>query len=148
MLGSAEERDEAERVVQRRLDMVREERAEHEDPPQSEDDARDRGEQLDERPDNAAHPTRSQLAEIQADRDRERCRHNQSDQGADCGAVDEGKRAEDVLDRVPRAAGDEAESEGVERVPRQLEDLPDDRANENQAREGRSHGDAVESEVA
>ena len=48
----------------------------------------------------------------------------------------------------PRAAGDEAESEDVERVPRQLEDLPDDRANENQAREGRSHGDAVKSEVA
>ena len=31
---------------------------------------------------------------------------------------------------------------------RQLEDLPDDRANENQARERRGHRDAVESEIA
>ena len=148
MLGIAEERDEAERVVQRRLDVVGEERPEDEDPPQSKDDARDRGEQLDERPDNAAHPTRSQLAEIQADRDRERCRHDQSDQGADDCPVDEWQRAKDVLHRVPGTPSDEAESEGVERVPRQLEDLPDDRASENQARESRGHGDAVESEIA
>ena len=46
---AAEERDEAERAVQPRLDVVGDERAEHEDPPEPEHDARDRGEHLDER---------------------------------------------------------------------------------------------------
>ena len=47
--GGAEERDEPERAVQRRLDVVSQDRAEHEDAPEPEHDARDRGERLDER---------------------------------------------------------------------------------------------------
>ena len=52
--GGAEERDEAERAVHRGLDVVAEDRAEHEDAPEPDHDARDRGERLDERRHRAA----------------------------------------------------------------------------------------------
>ena len=70
--GAAEERDPAEHRVERRLDVVAHERAEDEDPPEPEHDARDRGEHLDERADHAADAARREQAEEERDRDRER----------------------------------------------------------------------------
>ena len=43
-------------LVQPGLDVIRRERAEHEDPPETEHDARDGGQHLDERPDHPADP--------------------------------------------------------------------------------------------
>ena len=48
-----EERDEAERRVESRLDVVAQKRSEDEDAPETDDDARDRRERLDERRDRA-----------------------------------------------------------------------------------------------
>ena len=148
LLRAAEERDETERAVQPRLDVIGEERAEHEDAPQPEHDARDRGEQLDERPDDAAHATRSQLAEVEADRDGERGRDDERDERGDRRPVDERQRAEDVLDRIPGPPGDEAEAEVVERGAGQREDLPDDRADEDETRERGGQRQAVERKIA
>ena len=91
-------------AVQPGLDVVREERPQHQDSPEPEHDARNRSEQLDERADDATHASGRQLAEIEADRDRERRREHERDERAHRRPVDEGQRAEDVLDRVPGRA--------------------------------------------
>ena len=67
---AAEERDEAEMAVEPGLEILADERPENEDSPETEHDARDRREQLDERGDHGARPARCQLAQIEPDRDR------------------------------------------------------------------------------
>ena len=55
-LRRSEERDEPERAVQGRLDVLLDERREHDDPPEAEDHARNRGQHLDQRTDHRADP--------------------------------------------------------------------------------------------
>ncbi len=127
-----EERDEAERRVQRRLDVVAQERDEHEDPPEPDHDARNRGERLDER----RHRARGSSAE-RARSGRARSRSRAASRGAsaptdgDGGAEEEGAGAEVMVDRVPADVRDEAEPERREREPRALDDLVDDQADED-----------------
>ena len=66
-----EQRDEAEVVVQPRLDVGLEERPHDEDPPQAEHDARDRGQELDQHPDRRAQP---RVARARSGRGRSRSR--------------------------------------------------------------------------
>ena len=147
LLRVAEEGNEAQAAMQPGLDVVREKRPQHQDSPEPEHDARYGSEQLDERADDAAHASRRQLAEIEADRDRKRRREHERDERAHGGPVDEGQRAEDVLHRVPGAGRDEPQTETVEGVAREPEDLPDDRADECQARNGGGRGQAVQREI-
>ncbi len=67
----AEDRDPAEGGVQPRLDVGLEERADQVDADQADDDARDRGEHLHQRPDHRGHPAGRHQREEQADRDAE-----------------------------------------------------------------------------
>ncbi len=62
--------------------------AEHEDAPQADDDARDRREQLDQRPDHGTHAARREQAQVDADPDAERHREQQRDHRRDDGAVE------------------------------------------------------------
>ncbi len=97
----AEERDEAERRVERRIDVVVQERREHEDPPEPDHDAGDRGERLDERGDRAADPARRELAEEERDAERDRGGEDQRAERGDRSAEEEAARAELEVDRVP-----------------------------------------------
>ena len=49
----------------------------------------------------AAHATRRELAEVEADGDGERGREHERDERGHRRAVDERQRAEDLLDRIP-----------------------------------------------
>ena len=53
-------------------DVVGIERREHVDPPEADDDRGDGGEHVDQRPDRRSHRRRCELAEEEADRDRDR----------------------------------------------------------------------------
>ena len=121
--------------------MVREEGAEHENSPEAENDARDRRQRLDERAEHTAHAARSELTQVERDRDRERRRDQQRDQRGDRRPVDERKRAELLVDGIPRRPGDEAEPEVGDRRAGQVEDLVDDRRERG---DGRERGDQRE----
>ncbi len=69
----AEDRDEAEGVVQERLDVRLDERGKDDDPPEAEDDARDRRQHLDQGPDHSTHAGGGKQTEEEPDRDRDRC---------------------------------------------------------------------------
>ena len=71
-----------------------EERAHDQDPPQAEDDARDRGQQLDQRPDRRPQPPRRELAQEEADRDRDRHGQDEREERGHRGAPDQVERAE------------------------------------------------------
>ena len=76
-------------------------------------------------------PPRRELAQPEGDRDRERGGDDERDQRADRGAVDERQRAEDLLDGIPGLVGDEAEPVLLDRRPGEIEDLPEDRAEQD-----------------
>src|SRR5215207_8758845 len=93
--------------IERRLDVVRDERAEHEDPPEAQHDARDGREQLDERAHGPPHATGRELAQEERDRNRQGGRDQQCDQRGDRGSEEELRRAVDLFVRVPDRIGDE-----------------------------------------
>ena len=93
------------------------ERAEHEDPPEAEHDARDRRQHLDQRADHAADRRRRELGQEQRDRDRERTGDQDGREGGDRGPVEEVERAELARDRVPVLVPDEREAERLDRGP-------------------------------
>ena len=138
--GVAEDRDEAEPAVQPRLECVEDERAEHVDAPEPDDDARHGGEHVDQRADRAADRRRRELAQEEADRDRERAPRS----GARRTTVIE--RADDVLSARRRrrvtgfqvAVPDERDARSG-RSPGQarLGDLPDDQRDRRAARAAR-----------
>ena len=131
-----------------RLEMVREERAEHEDPPQAEDDARDGGERLDEGADDPPRAARRELAQVERDRDRERRRNHERDEGRDRCAVDERQRTEVLVHRVPGPRDDEVEPEPRERRVCEVEDLVDDRDQRGDAGESARERQSVQQDVA
>src|SRR5439155_2149694 len=107
---AGEHRQEAERPMQPRVDVVRHERAEHEDAPESENDARNRSEHLDKRRDDPSDPLGRELAQVEPDGDRQRRRDQQRDKGADRRPVEEEQRTVVVLDRIPDEMREETES--------------------------------------
>src|SRR4029453_3866869 len=112
-----EERNEAERGMEEGLDMVVQERAEHEDPPEAEDDARYSGEHLDQGPDHTPSGRRCELGEVERDRNRKRTGNQGGAEGRDGGAVEEVERAELARDRVPILVPDEREAEKLDGRP-------------------------------
>ena len=93
-------------------------------------------------------PFGRQLAQVEADRDRDRRREDERDRRGDDGAEDEVAGAEDALDRVPGGAGQEAEAEVADREARAVEDLVGDRADQDDRGDAGDERDAVEREVA
>src|SRR5581483_311803 len=146
----AEERDPAEGAVQRRLDVVAQDRAEDEDAPEPDDDARDGRERLDERRDRAAQEARCQLREVERDADRERRRDEQGEQRRDHGAEEEAAGAVELVrcDRLPGDARDERDPVLVERRPRAVDHLPGDQEDEHGRGRRRDAGDDLQQQVA
>ena len=77
------------------------ERAEHEDPPEAEHDARHRRQHLDQRADHAANRRRRELGQEERDRDRERPGDQDGGERRHRRPVEEVERAELARDRVP-----------------------------------------------
>src|SRR6266536_596644 len=124
---AAEDRDEAEPVVERGLDVVGDEGPHHEDAPEAEDDARNRREHLDECTDQASHAARRELAQEERDRKRERRGDDERDQRRDRGAIEARRSAEDALVRIPDRAPQERDPERAEGEMRAADDLVGDR---------------------
>ena len=91
----------AERVDQRRLDVLLQKRRQHEQAPDAVDDARDRGQQLDHRAERPLQPDRAQFGDEQRDAERDRDADQHRDRRGDQRAVDRRQRAELLGDRVP-----------------------------------------------
>src|SRR6266550_5422106 len=137
---AAEDRQEAERVVQPQLDVIREERAEHEDPPEPEDNARDRRERLDQRSNHEAQAPRRELAQEERDQERDQRGHGSP--------VEPGRSAEDVLVGIPSRVPDEREPERAQREMRAADHLVGDEADQDDRAEPGSAGDDQEQAVA
>src|SRR5205814_6900584 len=146
----AEERDEAERAVQRRLHVVAQERSQHVDPPQADHDARDRGERLDERSRRRAEHAWRQLREEERYGDREWPGKRERDERRDRGAEQEARGAEHLSPDhgVPGDPRDEAEAERRDRRPGALDQLPRDQADERGRRGRRGGRGALQREIA
>src|SRR5262249_28671318 len=63
-------------------------------------------------------------------------------------SVEEARRAELVMDRIPDVVREEAEPEGRDRQPRTLDHLPRDQAYEDQEAEGGEPGDSLQDQIA
>src|SRR5438067_303698 len=136
---AGEERRPAEGRVEPRPELVVDDRAEDEDPPEPEDDARNRRQHLDERPDDAADAARRELAQVEPDRDRDGRREEEGEGTRVDRAEDEVDRAVLVCDGVPGLMPDECEAELADRRPRTVDDLVDDQADQRDTTGG---GDA------
>jgi hypothetical protein len=145
---AAEERQEAEGAVQPRLDVVGEEGAEHQNPPEPEDDARNRRQQLDERTDDEPQATRCQLAQEERDREREGRRDHERDQRRHRRPEEAGGRAEQPLVRVPGGTPDEREAECAQREVGPPNDLVGDQADQGDRREPRRERQQDEQTIA
>src|SRR5947209_6699992 len=77
------------RPVQRRLDVLREHRREHVDPPEADHDARNRSERLGQRGHRAAEEARRQLAQEERSTERQRCCQCKRDERGHRGAEQE-----------------------------------------------------------
>ncbi len=100
---AAEERDPAEVRLEPRVEVVAQEGAEDEDPPQPEHDARHRGEHLDQRADPPRTARGRELGQEQRDRDRERPRDQDGGEGRQGGPDEEVERAEVARSPGPRS---------------------------------------------
>ena len=107
----AEERDESQVRMQPGLHVVVQQRDEDVDPPQPEDDARNRCQHLDERADALSQKPRREFRQEEGDSDSERCGQQQSAERGQKRPRDEIQGTEVPLYRVPYLARDEAESE-------------------------------------
>src|SRR5262249_36022225 len=143
-----EERKPSEAAVDRPTDVVLDDRAEDEDAPESEHDARDRGQHLDQRADDTPDGAGRELGEVEPDRDRDRSGDQQrADRGVER-PPDEGQRSERLLADVPGPAPDEREPELLHGGPRALDRLVDDDPDQRDAAGGSETGDAREHLVA
>ena len=134
--------------MQPQLDVIREERAEHEDPPEPEDDARDRRQRLDQRPNDEAQAPRRELAQEERDPEGERRRDQERDQRGHGSPVEPGRSAEDVLVGIPSRVPDEREPERAQREMRAADHLVGDEADQADRAEPGSAGDDQEQAVA
>ena len=139
---------EAEHVLEPGLEVISNPRAENEDPPEAEHDARDRREQLHHRGYRRRELLGGDLGEEEGNRDRERRRDREGDQGRDHRSVDEDERPEGLRDRIPGVGPDEAEPEVLDCGPSEVEDLPRDEPQEHRRGQGGRDGDALEEDVA
>ena len=105
-IGPGEERKfaEVQRVFEKRHDVVAKKRNQNEETPQAVDDARNRGEQIDEKRDRLAHPARREFREKNRDADRERRRDEERDDRRDHRAENRRRRPNWPLHRVPVAS--------------------------------------------
>ena len=110
-------------AVKPRLDVALDERREHEDPPEAEDHARDRGKQLHERPDHSAYRLRREHAQEEADRYADRGGEQQRHERAHRGAKQEVDRAKGIEVGRPAPVNDEAQAELRKRQVRSAEHL-------------------------
>ena len=124
------------------------ERAEHEDSPEAEHDAREwrpacrRGRRR-----HRTDAARRELAQEERDRDRDRRCEQQGAERRDDGAEDERRSAEELLVRVPRLCRQEAEAELLHRRPRFGEELTRDQPEQHDAAERSQQRDDVEDRV-
>jgi hypothetical protein len=135
-------------ILEERLEMLGDPGSEDEDSPQAEDDARDRGEELDHRRDRRCELLRRDLGEEERDPDRDRDGDDERDQRRQGGAVDEGERPELLGDGIPGLRPDEGETEVLDRRPGEVEDLVRDPAEQEHAARGRREGEPAEQRVA
>ena len=130
------------------LDVVGQEGAQHEDPPEAEDDARDRSQRLHERPDHQPQAPGCELAQEEPDRERERRCDEERDQRCHRGPEEPGRRPEDALVRIPNSAPHEREAEGAEGDVRAAQDLVGDDSDQGDRPEPRGQGQDQEEAVA
>ena len=145
---AVEKGNEAEIAVQPGAEIVPDERSEHKDPPESQHDARNGRQQLDERGDHRPGATRCQLAQIEPDRNRERRRDQKREERGDGGAPDQIERAEPDVDRIPALARDERQPELRDRRVGDVEDLPADRDQQGDSGGRGGPGQEMEEDVA
>ena len=146
---AAEERDEPERPLQERLDVVGDDGAHDEDAPEPDDDARDGREHLDERPHRASEPAGRELGQEERDRDRERAGDQERPDRRHGGAEEERGRAEHLTrSRVPRLRGQEVQAEVVDRRQGLVGHLPGDEEEERDRGERGRKREAVEGYVS
>ena len=143
-----EERQPPEPAAEERPEVVLDERAEDEDPPETDHDARDRGEQLDERRNRRADPARCELGEEERDSDRGRRRDKHCEERQVRGAEDEVERAELAFDGIPRSRRQETEPELRDRKPRLPDELVHEQADDDEHSQCGGSGDDVEQPVA
>ena len=125
------------------------ERPEHEDPPEPEDDARDRRQKLDERRHDVADPGGRELAEEEGDGQRDGRREKQRPQRRDQRPEDERLGAEERVALVPPGLGrQEVQAELLHRGPGLDEDLPRDERQKDDAGERGRARDHVEDRVS
>src|SRR6266536_74638 len=105
--------------------------AEHEDPPEPEDDARDRRQRLDQRPNDEAQAPRRELAQEERDPEGERRSDQERDQRGHGSPVEPGRSAEDVLVGIPSRVPDEREPERAQREMRAADHLVGDEADQD-----------------
>ncbi len=86
-------------------------RREHEQSPDTEDDAGHRRQQLDRDADGPLQQRRTQFGQEQGDAETRRHRKQHGDQRGHHGAVNRRQRAELIGDRIPNLAGHEGEAE-------------------------------------
>ena len=145
--GGAEDRDEAERVVQPGLEGSLHERRQDQDAPEAEDDAGDRGQHLDQRADHPPHPGRRQQAQIEPNRDRDRGADRQRGEGADDRPEEQRAGTEDAEVGLPGRFDEEAEAKSRDRRLRPDDHLVGDRQNQHQTEQRGEGADAEEQAV-
>ena len=137
----------AEDPRQRRLDVVAENRREHEQAPHAVDDRRNRRQQLDRGAERPLEDDRAHLGEEQRDAEAHRHADGERDRRGHQRAVDRRQRAEVHRHRIPGVGDEKAESELLEcrdRSPRQRADDPDQREQDDEREE---HRRALEQQV-
>ena len=136
--GGAEDRDEAERVVQARLDVFLDERGEDEDAPEAEDDAGDRRQHLDQRarsrraPPLGASRLRKRPIEIAIG-----APSSSAKKELTSGAEEQRAGAEVAEVRLPGRVGEEAEPELRDRRRGAVDDLVGDQDDQRRPRAAR-----------
>ena len=118
--------------------MLLQKRREHEQPPDSVNDAGDAREQLDGDADRAPQPHRAQLGQKYCDEQADRNGDQHRDDRRDDGAVDRRNGAEFFGDRIPGVFVEEANSKRAERGQRTPYQRDDDTAKDDQHRDGGS----------
>ena len=110
-VGLGEEATPSEELDQNGIDMLAQDRHQHEDGPDAVDDAGNRGQQLGEESENAAQHLGAHLGNEDGDAHRQRDCDDERNQGGSEGSVNERQRAEVAVDRVPCASEEKLDAE-------------------------------------
>ena len=146
---TADQRQLADRVDHRRLDVLRHERHDHEEAPHAVDDRRHGGQQLDRGADRPAQPGRRQLGQEEGDAEGQRHRQDQGQHRGHDGAVDRAPPAPKTSVTGSHSVGpEEAGAEGAEGRQPAEEQLDDDRAEQHQHEDAGARHSAGEDGVA